>query len=119
MPTHSDFLKEAYRVLKPGGQLLILELTQPENPIIRLGNQIYLMTILPFISSIFGRDKQAYSYLAQSIKAFPNQKAVVSDLNKNGFKPSSYHLLNFGITTLFEAYKPLDNDIIETLETNN
>ena len=106
MPTHSQFLEEAFRVLKPGGQLLILELTQPENPLIRLGNQIYLSTILPLVSSAFGRDKQAYNYLAESIRAFPNQKAVCSDLEKHGFNPSSYYLLNFGITTLFEAFKP-------------
>ncbi len=118
MPTHSDFLKEAYRVLKPGGQLLILELTQPENPIIRLGNQIYLLTILPFVSNIFGRDKQAYSYLAESIQAFPNQKSVCADLDRHGFKSSSYYLLNFGITTLFETYKPKNNNHIESAKAN-
>lgn len=106
MPTHGQFLDEAYRVLKPGGQLLILELTQPENPVIRFGNQIYLSTILPLVSSAFGRDKQAYDYLAESIRAFPNQKTVRSNLSEHGFNSSSYYLLNFGITTLFEAFKP-------------
>ncbi len=116
MPTHSDFLKEAYRVLKPGGQLLILELTQPENPVIRLGNKIYLSTILPMISSAFGRNKQAYSYLAESIRAFPNQKSVREDLSNHGFSPSTYHLLNFGITTLFEAFKPIETQHNESIE---
>lgn len=116
MPTHSQFLKEAYRVLKPGGQLLILELTQPENPLIRFGNQIYLSTILPLVSSAFGRDKQAYHYLAESIRAFPNQRTVRSSISEHGFKSSSYYLLNFGITTLFEAFKPNQPKNIDSTE---
>ena len=106
MPDHSEFLSESLRVLKPGGQLLILELTQPENRLLRWGNQLYLKTVLPAISSLFGRDRQAYLYLAKSIQAFPSQKTVRKDMENQGFATCSYQLLHSGITTLFEAYKP-------------
>ena len=106
MPDHAEFLLEAYRVLKSGGQLLILELTQPENRLLRWGNQLYLKTILPLVSSLFGRDKQAYFYLAKSIQAFPSQKNVCIDMKNSNFTDCNYQLLHGGITTLFEAYKP-------------
>lgn len=106
MPSHSEFLKESFRVLKPGGQLLILELTQPENQILKWGNQVYLKTVLPFVSGLFGRDKRAYDYLARSIQAFPNQKSVCEDLKNHGFASSNYVLMHGGITTLFESLKP-------------
>ena len=64
----------------------------------------------------FGRNKKAYSYLAESIRAFPNQKSVREDLSNHGFSPSTYHLLNFGITTLFEAFKPIETQHNESTE---
>ena len=117
MPTHSQFLQEAFRVLKPGGQLLILELTQPENPVIRFGNQIYLRTILPLVSSALDEINK-HTVISQSLSEhFQVRKIVQSDLSKHGFSPSSYHLLNFGITTLFEAFKPCEAKI--TMPTEN
>ena len=71
MPTHSQFLEEAFRVLKPGGQLLILELTQPKTHSPKTGeSDLSTSTILPLVSSAFGRDKQAYNYLAGPYEHF-------------------------------------------------
>lgn len=107
MPSHQEFLKEAYRLLKPGGQLLVLELTRPKNPVLNFGNTIYLNTILPLVSQFFGRDREAYRYLARSIQAFPHQDKVQLNFEQEGFQSCSYELLNGGITTLFEGSKPV------------
>lgn len=103
MPSLQGFLEEALRLLKPGGQLRILELTRPENPIMDWGNTLYQKTVLPALSSLFGRDKEAYDYLAASIAAFPPQKEIQKMMEKAGFCSSRYVPLNFGVTTLFEG----------------
>ena len=101
MPDYRVFIKEALRILSPGGRLIILELTQPKNPLLKFGNTIYLRSILPLVSSLFGRDREAYDYLQRSIEAFPPQDEVTSMMRKEGYKDSNHILLNFGITTLF------------------
>lgn len=103
MPSHAEFLKEARRLLKPGGRLLILELTQPKNPMMRAGNALYLKSVLPALCSMFGRDNEAYAYLRDSILGFPDQDEVCQSIKAAGFNETSYQLLTFGVTTLFTA----------------
>ncbi|MCJ8345442.1 ubiquinone/menaquinone biosynthesis methyltransferase [bacterium] len=105
MPNYLDFLVEAQRLLKPGGKLIILELTQPQNPILKFGNTIYLKSVLPFISSFFGRNNEAYDYLARSIQAFPNQSQVMDLFKKAQFSKYNYTLNQFGITSQFVGIK--------------
>lgn len=105
MPNYLDFLIEAKRILRPNGKLTILELTQPQNPLLRIGNTIYLKSVLPFISSFFGKNQEAYDYLARSIQAFPNQKEVLNLFSQAKFSKSSYSLNQFGITTQFVGIK--------------
>ena len=105
MPDHREFLKESFRILKPGGKLLILELTQPENKIFRVLNQAYQRTLLPLISNLFARNKKAYEYLADSIDAFPHQIHIRKMMMEEGFNKSEYQLLNLGIVTLFCGIK--------------
>lgn len=105
MPDHGAFLKESFRILKPGGKLLILELTQPEIPIFKLLNKAYQKTLLPLVSNIFARNKQAYRYLADSIEAFPPQVEIVEMMAKEGFINANYQLLNLGVVTLFKGEK--------------
>ncbi len=105
MPDYESFLEEANRILKPGGRLLILELTQPENSWMRLANTLYLHTALPFWSLFFASDPEAYAYLRSSIKGFPTQAEVVNLLQDTGFVNPGYQLLNLGVATLFKAGK--------------
>jgi demethylmenaquinone methyltransferase/2-methoxy-6-polyprenyl-1,4-benzoquinol methylase len=105
MPNYLDFLIEAHRLLKPGGKLIILELTQPQNPFLKFGNTIYLKSVLPFVSSFFGRNKEAYDYLARSIQAFPNQESVMKLFQQAKFSSQSYTLNQMGITTQFLGIK--------------
>jgi demethylmenaquinone methyltransferase / 2-methoxy-6-polyprenyl-1,4-benzoquinol methylase len=105
MPDYKRFLQEALRLLKPGGRLLILELTQPERWWMRFANTLYLHSALPFWSWVFARDPQAYAYLRNSIKEFPSQPEVLEMLRDATFVKPEYKLLNLGVATIFQASK--------------
>ena len=93
------------RVLKPGGKIVILEFSYPRAfPIKQLYN-FYFTYWTPFIGKIFSKDTRAYSYLQESVKAFPNNENFVAVLNKCGFKNSSFQTLSFGIAAIYEAGK--------------
>lgn len=96
-------LKEFHRVLKPGGQLAILEFSYPTNPIIRWGYDLFFCNILPFIGRIISNDKTAYSYLNRSVKEFIWGEEMVRHIEAVGFKDVKYKTLTFGITTIYTA----------------
>ena len=98
-------LKEMYRVLKPGGQVTILEFSYPKNPFIRWVYDLYFSHILPFVGRIVSRDKTAYSYLNKSVKHFCWGEAFVKRLTDAGFKDAQFKPLTFGITTIYTAHK--------------
>lgn len=98
-------LKEMYRVLKPGGQVTILEFSYPKNPFIRWVYDLYFSHILPFVGRIVSRDKTAYSYLNKSVKHFCWGEAFVKHLTDAGFKDAQFTPLTFGITTVYTAVK--------------
>lgn len=98
-------LKEMYRVLKPGGQVTILEFSYPKNPFIRWIYDLYFSHILPFVGRIVSRDKTAYSYLNKSVKHFCWGEAFVKHLTDAGFKDAQFTPLTFGITTVYTAVK--------------
>ena len=98
-------LKEMYRVLKPGGQVTILEFSYPKNRLIRFVYDLYFSHILPFVGRIVSRDKTAYSYLNKSVKHFCWGKAFVQHLTDAGFKETQFKPLTFGITTIYTAKK--------------
>ena len=98
-------LKEMYRVLKPGGQVTILEFSYPKNPFIRWVYDLYFSHILPFVGRIVSRDKTAYSYLNKSVKHFCWGEAFVKHLTDAGFKDAQFKPLTFGITTIYTAHK--------------
>ncbi len=77
-------LKELNRVLKPGGRLLILEFSQP-HPLYRPFYYFYLKHILPNLAAIFTKDKAAYTYLSDSIEAFPDRQGISTELTAQNF----------------------------------
>ena len=98
-------LSEMYRVLRTGGELMVLEFSYPTNPVIRWGYDLYFTHILPFIGNLFSRDKGAYSYLNRSVKNFPYGEAFCQHLRKAGFSQIKATPLTFGISTIYTAIK--------------
>ena len=98
-------LSEMYRVLRTGGELMVLEFSYPTNPVIRWGYDLYFTHILPFIGNLFSRDKGAYSYLNRSVKNFPYGEAFCQHLRKAGVSQIKATPLTFGISTIYTAVK--------------
>ena len=93
------------RVLKPGGKIVILEFSYPRNfPVKQLYN-FYFSYITPFIGKLFSKDTRAYSYLPESVKAFPNNEDFTAVLTKCGFKSANFQNLSFGVAAIYEAEK--------------
>ena len=98
-------LKEMYRVLRPGGQVTILEFSYPSNRLVRALYDIYFTSVLPLIGRIVSRDKTAYTYLNKSVKAFCWGEAFVQHMHDAGFRDEQFTPLTFGITTVYTGIK--------------
>ena len=89
------------RVLKPGGRLVILELSRPQNKIIRWFYDLYFLHILPIIGGKVSGDKAAYAYLPASVKAFPGKKEFTDELRRAGFVNITHRAFTFGICRMY------------------
>ncbi len=98
-------LQEMYRVLKPGAPLVILEVSQPDNKFLKSIFSVYFKGILPLIGRLFSKDHRAYTYLPESVEAFPKGEAFTSILKKVGFKNAKYQALTLGICAMYICEK--------------
>ena len=98
-------LSEMYRTLKSGGKVAILEPSEPTHFPLKQFYKLYFHHILPFIGGIISKDKNAYTYLPDSVSAFPSGKDFLTELDKVGFKESKHIPLTFGIVSLYIAIK--------------
>lgn len=98
-------LSEMHRVLKPGGQLMIIEFSQPKNGIFKGLYQLYMTVIAPEIAGVLKQNKAAYKYLNKSAKAFPERKKFTDILDKVGFKKAKFKALTMGICCIYTAEK--------------
>jgi demethylmenaquinone methyltransferase/2-methoxy-6-polyprenyl-1,4-benzoquinol methylase len=98
-------LREMYRVLKPGGQVTILEFSYPQNRLVRAVYDLYFSHILPWIGRLVSKDKTAYTYLNKSVKSFVWGEAFAQRLREVGFVEQTFVPLTFGITTVYTAKK--------------
>lgn len=98
-------LSEMYRVLKPGGHLMILELSTPEHFPMKQLYQIYSKIVIPNIGRLVSKEKAAYSYLPASIKVVPQGSVMAELLTKIGFKEAKARALTCGICSLYTGTK--------------
>lgn len=98
-------LAEIRRVLKPGGKAVILEFSKPRRFPMKQLYSFYFKYILPKIGRLFSRDASAYTYLPESVQAFPDGEDFLSILNQLGYNNSTCRPLTFGISSLYSATK--------------
>lgn len=98
-------LKEMYRVLKPGAPIVVLEFTKPRIFPFKQLYHIYFKHLLPLIGSWTSGDRRAYSYLFESVQAFPDYDLFNKELIQAGFSEPSYKPLSLGICAIYIAYK--------------
>jgi demethylmenaquinone methyltransferase/2-methoxy-6-polyprenyl-1,4-benzoquinol methylase len=103
--THKQAALDAmYRVLKPGGRLLILEFSRPA-ALLKPAYDFYSFSILPRLGQLIARDAASYRYLAESIRMHPDQKTLVGMLESAGFEGCDFHNLTGGIVAIHRGYK--------------
>lgn len=105
IPDVDVFLAEALRVLEPGRNLYILELTRPENAVVRFFYNFYLTKILPFVGGTLSGKREAYRYLAGSISTFLDRGTLVSRIKSAGFSSVDFKSRTFGTATIYICRK--------------
>ena len=98
-------LQELYRVLKPGGKLLILETSIPKAALIKKLHLFYLRKVLPRIGGLISKQKHAYQYLNQTTETFSCGAAFCEQIKQIGFSKVTCHPLTFGAVSIYEAEK--------------
>lgn len=98
-------LKSMWRVLKPGGRLLILEFSKPQYPILNKAYDLYSFTMLPLMGKVIANDADSYRYLAESIRMHPDQKTLKKMMEDAGFVDVKYHNMTGGIVALHTGFK--------------
>lgn len=98
-------LLEIHRILKPDKPFIVLEFSKPGKFPVKHVYNIYFAYILPFIGKLFSEDNTAYTYLPQSVNAFPEGNAFLKELEKSGFKSVKEKRLSFGIASIYVAEK--------------
>jgi demethylmenaquinone methyltransferase/2-methoxy-6-polyprenyl-1,4-benzoquinol methylase len=98
-------LSEIYRTLKPGGKLVVLEFSMPKNRLVRWVYSQYAHRLLPRIGGMISKDKQAYTYLPDSVEEFPAPERFAQILKDVGFKRVKTRSQSFGIAYIYDATK--------------
>ena len=100
-------IKEMFRVLRPDGKLVILELSVPSNPVIRWCYKLYFLKILPAVGGLVSGERGAYEYLPASVLRFPPPEQFVQILKAAGFNSVEHIPLTFGICRMYVCKKPV------------
>lgn len=98
-------LRSMYRVLKPGGKLLVLEFSKPVIPLLATIYDKYSFNVIPKLGAWICGDAESYQYLVESIRMHPNQETLKTMLTEAGFEDARYYNLTGGIVALHKGYK--------------
>jgi demethylmenaquinone methyltransferase / 2-methoxy-6-polyprenyl-1,4-benzoquinol methylase len=98
-------LRSMTRVLKPGGQLLVLEFSRPVVPGLKPLYDAYSFSVLPWLGKVVAQDESSYRYLAESIRRFPDQPTLLGMMQEAGLENCRYHNLSGGIVALHRGYR--------------
>ncbi|NNK78945.1 MAG: bifunctional demethylmenaquinone methyltransferase/2-methoxy-6-polyprenyl-1,4-benzoquinol methylase UbiE [Litoreibacter sp.] len=100
-----DALSEAYRVLRPGGRLMVLEFSQLPNPMMQKAYDLYSFNVIPRMGKVIANDSESYQYLVESIRKFPDQDTFATMIRTAGFENVSYRNMTFGVAALHAGWK--------------
>ena len=98
-------LRSMYRVLKPGGRLLVLEFSKPVAPGLASVYDTYSFKLLPLMGKLVANDEDSYRYLAESIRMHPDQQTLQAMMDDAGFAKTKYHNLTGGVVALHKGFK--------------
>ncbi len=98
-------LGEAFRVLRPGGRLMVLEFSQLPNPAMQWAYDRYSFNVIPRMGQVIAGDSASYQYLVESIRKFPDQERFATMIRQAGFAQVKYRNLTFGVAALHSGWK--------------
>jgi demethylmenaquinone methyltransferase/2-methoxy-6-polyprenyl-1,4-benzoquinol methylase len=98
-------LAEAFRVLKPGGRLMVLEFSQLPNPTMQWAYDRYSFNVIPTMGRVVTGDRDSYQYLVESIRKFPDQESFARMIRAAGFEQVKYRNLTMGVAALHSGWK--------------
>jgi len=100
-----DALSEAFRVLRPGGRLMVLEFSQLPNAAMQKAYDLYSFNVIPRMGQLIAGDRDSYQYLVESIRKFPDQETFAGMIRAAGFENVKYRNLSMGIAALHSGWK--------------